>query len=178
MPDIIEELLAAIEADPDDAETRYELALAHEERGDHDGMVREFLQVRLIDAANDRHDGVGTPAQIALIEQVATEVLERLPEPFASRLAGVPVVLEPRPTTALVRTGFDPRALGLFEGAMMAEAFDVVEAPTRIVLYTHNLLATFHDEDELCEQVEITVLHEVGHYFGLDEDDMERLDLH
>mgnify|MGYP005813335487 CR=1 FL=1 len=49
-------------------------------------------------------------------------------------------------------------------------------APTRIVLFTSNLLASFADDD-LEEQVEITVLHEVGHYFGLDENDMVRLGL-
>jgi predicted Zn-dependent protease with MMP-like domain len=49
--------------------------------------------------------------------------------------------------------------------------------PTRIVLYTANLTASCQDQDELEREVEITVLHEVGHYFGLDEDDMERLGL-
>jgi predicted Zn-dependent protease with MMP-like domain len=52
-----------------------------------------------------------------------------------------------------------------------------IPAPTRIVLYACNLLAEFPDPVDLQEQVEITVLHEVGHYFGLDEDDMERLGL-
>ncbi len=81
--------------------------------------------------------------------------------------------LEPRPSEELVREGFDPRAYGIFEGNMHDEDAPV---PTCITLFTHNLLADF-DDDELEEQLEITILHEVGHYFGLDEDDMERLGL-
>jgi predicted Zn-dependent protease with MMP-like domain len=50
-------------------------------------------------------------------------------------------------------------------------------APTRIVLYACNLLAEFPEAEDLREQVEVTVLHEVGHFFGLDEDDLERLGL-
>jgi predicted Zn-dependent protease with MMP-like domain len=45
------------------------------------------------------------------------------------------------------------------------------------VLYTANLLADSLDDEELKIEVETTVLHEVGHYFGLDEEDLERLGL-
>ncbi len=173
----IHALRARVRAAPDDAELRYELALAYEEAGDRAGMIREFLQVRYLDMQQDRLDGVGSPDELDAIERIAAEVLDGLPEPFASRLGSVPIVMEPRPSLALVREGFDPRAYGLFEGPMLTDGDQLVELPTRIVLYTSNLLASF-DDDELAEQVRITVLHEVGHYFGLDEEDMERLGLH
>jgi len=48
---------------------------------------------------------------------------------------------------------------------------------TRIVLFAENLALDFPDADDFEKQVRITVLHELGHYFGLDEDDMVRLGL-
>jgi predicted Zn-dependent protease with MMP-like domain len=91
----------------------------------------------------------------------------------------VPIVLEPRPHPDLVREGFDPRSLGLFEGLEHGrlEAGEAAVAPTRIVLYYANMLADFPEHDELADEIEITILHEVGHFFGLDEDDLERLGL-
>jgi predicted Zn-dependent protease with MMP-like domain len=73
----------------------------------------------------------------------------------------------------------DPRSLGLFDGLSDAEVqnAEIATQPTRIVLYTGNLVGSFGTDDELVEEVEITILHEVGHFFGLDEEDMERLGL-
>ena len=47
----------------------------------------------------------------------------------------------------------------------------------RILLYKRNLEKICRDEEELIDQIQITVRHEVGHYLGLDEDDLERLGL-
>ena len=51
------------------------------------------------------------------------------------------------------------------------------DRPTRIDLFTANLLASFPDSQRLDEEIEITLLHEIGHYFGLDEDEVEALGL-
>ena len=168
-------LLSLVEQWPVHSDAHYDLASVAEERGDHETMVKHFLRVRALDANADKAAGIGTPADFDAIEHIAREVLDGLPEPFASRLAEVPVMIERRPERHIVEQGFDPRAFGLFDGPAHGAAD--VPAPTRIVLYACNLLAEFGDQDELREQVEITVLHEVGHYFGLDESDMERLGL-
>jgi predicted Zn-dependent protease with MMP-like domain len=164
-----------IAADPEHADARYALACAAEERGDREAMIEGFLSVRALDARADREARVGGPDELAEIERIAADVLGELPERFASLLSHVPVVLERRPSSELVRDGFDPRALGLFDGPEHGD--QGTPAPTRIVLYVNNLLADFPEPDELEEQVEITLLHEIGHYFGLDEDDMVRLGL-
>ena len=51
----------------------------------------------------------------------------------------------------------------------------VVDGPSRVYLFRWNIERICSSAEEAVEQVEITVLHEVGHYFHLDEDDMERL---
>lgn len=178
------EVLARVVAvDPAHAEAHYELAGCAEELGLHALAVEHNLHVLRLDAREARHSRLANSERLDFIEQVATRVLRELPDPFARRLEHVPVVLEARPSRDLVQDGFDPRALGLFEGPTDAgepTVFGVDSGstrPTRIVLYTHNLLADFPDRDELAREIEITVLHEVGHFFGLDEDDMERLGL-
>jgi predicted Zn-dependent protease with MMP-like domain len=170
----VRELKLALEADADFADAHYELGLIFEELEDTSSAVHHFLRTRALDARLDKERKLDDKAEVDRIERVARETIDALPTEFAERLRDVPILLEPRPSRTLVETGFDPRAFGLFEGPEHGR--DDVPAPTRIVLYTSNLLANFADE-ELEEQVETTVMHEVGHYFGLDEDDMERLGL-
>ena len=118
---------------------------------------------------------VGTADDLALIERVARETIEALPEEFAERLANVPVILEGRPARSLVVRRLRPTCARSVRGTR-ARPTTTSPRRRRVVLFTSNLLASFTG-DELEEQVEITVLHEVGHYFGLDEDDMVRLGL-
>jgi predicted Zn-dependent protease with MMP-like domain len=159
-------LEALVSRDPELAEARHSLAFVLEEAGDEAGMIEQFLEVRRLDELDDGALDVDWSAAENVIAEAAAETLASLPSPFRERLAGVPVLLERRPSLDLVRDGFDPRALGLFDGRSDAEtqATESAERPTRI-------------DEELAEEVEITVLHEVGHFFGLDEDDMERLGL-
>ncbi|MDB4972185.1 MAG: hypothetical protein JWN48_526 [Myxococcaceae bacterium] len=170
----VAELKRVLEIDPEFADAHHTLGLLLEELGDEQGMIHHFLRTRALDAKLDRDRSIGTPEDIDRIERVAKKTLEELPDEFASLLKSVPVMLETRPSRALVEGGFDPRAYGLFEGPEHGD--DDVPAPTRVVLFTSNLLSSFSG-DELDEQVEITVFHEVGHYFGLDEEDMARLGL-
>jgi predicted Zn-dependent protease with MMP-like domain len=175
-PGAAEPLFAqVIAADASHADAHYALAQLAGEREDHAKLVEHFLRVHALDARGDREARIGTRKELDHIEQVARELLAALPSPFAEKLEPVPVVLERRPSRDLVREGFDPRALGLFEGPTYGE--QGAPAPTRIVLFVNNLLADFPEDPELSEQVEITLLHEIGHYFGLDEDDMVRLGL-
>ncbi len=169
----------AVALAPEFADARYALGEILGLLGEEQAMIAENLEVRRLDTEADIGEGVGTPEDQRFIAQVAEDVLAAIPEEFRDRLNNVPVVLEARPTEALVREGFDPRALGLFEGAddLGQRSAAAQEAPTRIVLFFANLLASFPDEDALREEIEVTILHEIGHFFGLDEQDMERLGL-
>lgn len=170
---------SAVARDPKFADGWHALGQVHEALGDHPEVVRCFLEVLRLDAHDDIGAGIGTREDRRFIAAVAEEVLEHIPEEFRDRIGNVPVVLEPRPARYLVEEGFDPRALGLFEGPthFNQRGTEAAAAPSRIVLFYANLLASYPDEDDLREQVEVTILHEIGHYFGLDEDDMERLGL-
>jgi predicted Zn-dependent protease with MMP-like domain len=175
-PDAAEAILKRIEKEhPSHADALYALARIAEERDDAQAMVDYHLRVLELDASADNNARIGTPEELDYIEAVARDMLEELPAPFGERLEHVPVVLEQRPSRDIVQEGFDPRALGLFEGPTDGDSH--TPAPTRIVLFTSNLLVDFVEEDDLREQIEITLLHEIGHFFNLDEDDLKRLGL-
>ncbi|MEX1364487.1 MAG: metallopeptidase family protein [Nannocystaceae bacterium] len=173
-------LQAAIEADPTLADARYALARLLEDAGEHAAAVEHDLAVLRLDAAAHRRAGLGGRRDLQLIREVSAQTLEQLPEHFAARLHEIPIVLEPRPSEHLVAEGFDPRAFGLFEGPddRGRRSLDTIDPrPTRIVVFFANLLDAFPRPEDLREQVEITLLHEIGHYFGLDEDEVDALGL-
>ena len=172
-------LLATLVRDvPDYADARHLLGATLEELGDEPGKVEQFLEVlRLDEGLGEALDEGDAKELEALIVDAAQRVIRDLPERFRQQLADVPILVEARPSEDWVREGFDPRALGLVEGPTPAERQngDAGAVPTHIVLFSANLLAESLDEDQLREEVENTVLEEVGHYFGLDEDDLRRL---
>lgn len=172
-------LRAAIADDPEHADALHTLARLLEERDDTAEMTELDLRVHALDTRADRRAGLGTPDDLEFIEEHARRALDSLPGHLAERVQDVPVLLEARPSVDIVREGFDPRALGLFEGPtdFARKAGHGDTRPTRIVLFYANLLASTPDDDELAEQVEITILHELGHFFGLDEDEVADLGL-
>lgn len=168
-----------VERWPDDADVRHEYGAALFELERDEEAVAQWLVVRKLDELNDEEQGIGGEEDETFLIETAAEVIGQLPAEFGERLGSVPVVVEPRPSEALVREGFDPRAYGMFEGPDQedVDGSETPPAPTRIVLFLSNLAADFPEDAELQEQIAVTVLHEVGHYFGLEEEDMERLGL-
>jgi len=175
------DLESLIEDEPDFAEARHELGLVYEELGEEAAHSTQMLEVRELDRRADQESGFDFERSADRMVAVARRVLGELPVKWRSRLSDVPILVEERPSEELVRDGFDPRALGLFEGPDHAERNGVgtYVTPTRIVLYAANLAAFVdpNDDEELAAEIEITLLHEIGHYFGLDEDELERMGL-
>lgn len=102
-------------------------------------------------------------------DDVVRAALDELPGEIAAGLRNVAVVVEDE-------NAEDPDLYGLFEGVPLTEGGpDAGELPNRIAIYRRPLEADFPDEDELREEIRITVLHELGHYFGLDEDRLAEL---
>jgi predicted Zn-dependent protease with MMP-like domain len=117
--------------------------------------------------------------QVAL-ERMAKREVEalrlQLPREMARRAAEVPVVYLPRPTKAMVRDdGVDPDLLGLFVGPNCAEGVESGDPlPPEILLFLENLWDYADGDEEIFrEEVRVTYYHELGHYLGLEEDDLE-----
>ena len=118
--------------------------------------------------------------QVALERIAKTEVealrLE-LPREMARRAAEVPVVMLARPTKAMVRDdGIDPDLLGLFVGPNCAEGVESGDPlPPEILLFLENLWDYADGDEELFrEEVRVTYFHELGHYLGLEEGELEQ----
>jgi predicted Zn-dependent protease with MMP-like domain len=167
-------LAAALELDPESADAHYVMGLLLE-KTDRDAQAQEEL------AAATRIDPTRYPPVLRVPrERFAArveEALESLPEEFARHLANVAVLIEDVPEREHLRDlGLDPQLLAVFEGAPQSEPSGN-RLPARITLYQRNLEKICLDEEELREQISITVMHEVGHYFGMSEDDLRELGL-
>lgn len=107
-------------------------------------------------------------------------VLDSLPTEFQERIHNLAVLVEDRPRMRKRKRGLGekigPRkppglVLGVFQGvpATQKSVFDLCPGPNRIVLYQKNIEAVCSNEAEVRHEVRQTVLHELGHYFGMDE---------
>jgi predicted Zn-dependent protease with MMP-like domain len=108
-------------------------------------------------------------------EKLVQRALEKIPQPFQQAMQNVAIVIEdwPDPEVAEELTG-DPDELlyGLFSGTPLPERRldDSGELPAMITLYQRPLEEDFPDLDELVEEIEITLVHEIAHFMGFDED--------
>jgi len=172
------ELETLVAAEPDFSDAHYALADVYGELKEDALRVTHFMRVLELDEKDDEESGFDASSFQELIVKSAEAALAALPSPYLERLKGVPVLLEPRPSRVLVKDGFDPRALALFESPTPgAPEGEVLAAPKRIVLYTANLPAEFEDEEELASEIEITILHEIGNYYSLSDEELDRLGL-
>ena len=92
----------------------------------------------------------------------------------------MPVLIEDFPGDDLMRgENVSPQILGIFIGVPRTEAAVTAQSRDvdRVILFKKNLEKVCRTRAELAEQIQITVKHEIGHYLGLDEDDLERLGL-
>lgn len=100
-------------------------------------------------------------------EQLVTRALERIPAEFIDRLENCAIVIDSEPDRPL---------LGLYEGIPAAQHTDYPwKLPDVITIFQGPLQRMCSTLEELEQQVYITVVHEVGHYFGLDDDQLHEL---
>ncbi len=98
--------------------------------------------------------------------------LAELPPPLREQALRLPVTFEPVPNAGLQADGIAPDTLGLFTGADFVEEGHT-PMPPQIILFLDNLWEfADHEEGAFREEVRTTLLHELGHYLGLDEDDL------
>jgi predicted Zn-dependent protease with MMP-like domain len=110
----------------------------------------------------------GTRMDPADFDALVAEALDGIPEEFARHLANVSVVVADEP---------DEEGLyGLYEGVPLSErGHDFGALPDRISIYRGPLLRDFRGRAAIRRQVRLTILHEIAHFFGLDERRIRRL---
>jgi predicted Zn-dependent protease with MMP-like domain len=115
------------------------------------------------------------------LREEAARVLDELPEEFREQMHNIEIVVQKRPSKSqLAEIDLNSQhevLYGLYEGVPLPDrsAFDPPILPDKITLFSEPLLSDFPDREELREQIRLTVIHEIGHYFGMDEDEIEKL---
>jgi predicted Zn-dependent protease with MMP-like domain/Tfp pilus assembly protein PilF len=166
----------ALEREPDWADVHHGLGLLAEARGDEKEKVARFQKVRQLDLAAPAPE---LKVSDAKLEALTESALKELPARARELLINVPILVEDYPAGELVDDGVDPRSLGLFAGTPFPEQPNLGAPPSlqQILLFKRNLEREAADEADLAEQIRITLLHETGHFFGMDEDDLAEVGL-
>ena len=110
------------------------------------------------------------PVPSRRFEELVVRALDLLPDELARLVDNVAVVVEDRHPD-------DDELLGLYEGVPLVERGDYggLALPDRVTIYRLPLCAFCADEDELVNEVAVTVLHEIAHHFGIDDDRLAEL---
>jgi predicted Zn-dependent protease with MMP-like domain len=104
-------------------------------------------------------------------EKMVTEEYDAIPDQMLGELENVAILVANQPA------GERPRLFGLYSGHPLTKRgrYGYGELPDRITLYKNNMQQHSKDLDELRTRVRITLVHEIGHYFGLDDKRLQEL---
>ena len=112
-------------------------------------------------------------------EKLVTLAIERLPAEFREKLENVAVIVEDHPSAELLEQMEVPPGdtlFGLYEGTPLTErGFQTPLHPDRIWIFQGPIEEECETEDDILEEIETTIVHEVAHFFGLDDDYLEDL---
>jgi predicted Zn-dependent protease with MMP-like domain len=118
-------------------------------------------------------------AGLSAFERLVDLALASIPPPFRESLAEVAVVIEDEPSDDQLLDndlGLDDTLYGLYEGVPRTEwAADWAASPNRITLFRIPLEEDFPDPRDLAEEVRVTVIHELAHHLGIDDDRLHEL---
>ncbi|MEV3962093.1 metallopeptidase family protein [Nocardia sp. NPDC050193] len=106
----------------------------------------------------------------ARFEELVGDALDQIPPELTRAIDNVVILIEPRNPD-------DPHLLGLYHGIALTERDSHYggSLPDTVTIYRDALLDVCSDESEVIEEVRITVIHEIAHYFGIDEDRLHQL---
>jgi predicted Zn-dependent protease with MMP-like domain len=103
-------------------------------------------------------------------ERLVADALDEVPAPFAAALHNVTIVVEEHAPAD------EPDLYGVYSGAPLNEPWAADGAlPPLITIFMHPLIDDCETEADLVAEVRITVLHEIGHHLGMDEDQLDAL---
>jgi predicted Zn-dependent protease with MMP-like domain len=104
-------------------------------------------------------------------EKIVIDELDELPDEMVDGLENLVFVTEDRPADGSLDL------LGLYEGTALTDRdqYGFGELPDRIILYREPLLAVAETLDELRDEIHITLVHEIAHYYGIDDDQLHEM---
>ena len=104
-------------------------------------------------------------------EKLVVDELDLLPDEMVDGLENVVFVTEDRPEDGSLDL------LGLYDGVDLTrrDNYGFGELPDRIILYREPLLAVSRDLEELKDQIHVTLVHEIAHFYGIDDDELHDL---
>jgi predicted Zn-dependent protease with MMP-like domain len=115
----------------------------------------------------------------AAFERLVDRALSAIPEPFRGALREVAIVVEDWPSDEQLEENgldLDETLYGLYEGVPRTEwAADWAMVPNRITLFRGPLTEDFPDPLDLADEVRLTVIHELAHHLGIDDDRLDEL---
>lgn len=166
----------ALREDPRSAEAWQVRSLLREWRGDYSGAERALRHARWLDPLGHPQPPRLTDAEV---DSLVEEALGELHPSVQDYLANVAIVLEELPSEETLRSLEPPGSpfglLGLFQGPSLRERNHEDPwslLPPTVVLYRRNLERYAADRAELVFQLKLTLFHEIGHFLGLEEEDL------
>jgi predicted Zn-dependent protease with MMP-like domain len=104
-------------------------------------------------------------------EAIVVDELDLLPDDMVDGLENIVFVVEDRPEDGSLDL------LGLYDGYALTERdrYGLGEMPDRIILYREPLLAICADERQLRDEIHVTLVHEIAHFYGIDDDRLHEL---
>jgi len=111
-------------------------------------------------------------------EELVWEAVDSLPKFFQDRLRNVAIVVQDYPDLEIQRKFPGQLLLGLYHGVPYGQrsVFAIYPQPDVIYIYKANIEAICRNESETREQIRTTIIHEIGHYFGLKDEELRRLE--
>ncbi len=170
-----EQLLEVTRRLPDEAWAHHTLGLVAERLGDARQAERSFARARKLEP-----DEFPEPTALSpeAFDGAVEDALAALPEQVRAYLSNVAIAVDDLPAEEdLIASDppLSPSILGIFRGAPLGQKASMdpwSHFPSNIVLYQRNLERFARDRRELIEQIGITLIHEVGHFLGLGEEDL------
>jgi predicted Zn-dependent protease with MMP-like domain len=161
----------ALDTPVDDPVALHYRACALERLGRHEEADRAYARAAEVDPIFAPPIRMSDADFRSCVETALAEIPEEIRSAIKKRCS---IVVEDFPKDVLVREGMDPLALGLFSGADLGEEATGQE---EVILYKKNLESLATSREELVGEIRTTLLHEVGHALGFDEEGVDDLGL-
>lgn len=162
----------AVDKDPKNADAWWLRGRIHTLKKDHDKADKAFERAVALDGERFQ-----PPHRISedAFAKVIEEAMSELPEQVKGAMKNVSVIVEDVPDVAVLLKSdppLSPSAVGLFDPEPLMQNAGPGQ-PVRIFLFRKNLEITCANEEEMVDEIGVTLLHEIGHHLGLDEDDLD-----